>query len=146
MGAGFEDDCRSVVAADLDADGKQDLAVVSHQWQPGAEVTPKQALYLLRNRMPDAAGTNWLGVHLDGAKGISPVGADVVLETSAGTRSKLYMTGDSFYAQHPATAHFGMKLQEGEIVERLRVRWPGGRETLVEAPALRQYHRVRAPD
>ena len=140
MGVGFEDDCRAVVAADFDADGKQDLAVVANQWQPGAEIRPKQSLYLLRNRLPDAGTNGWIGVHLGRA---SAPGCRTTLELSSGaTRTEVYMTGDSFYAQHPATAHFGLRLRDGESVSRIRVRWADGSESVVENPIPGQYHRL----
>ena len=141
MGTGFEDDCRSVVAADLDGDGKQDLVVVATHWQPGKELTPKQQLYLLRNLLPARERASWLGVHLgQSEKGASPVGARVVIEGPFGERTRTYMTGDSFYAQHPATAHFG--LPDGERVRRIRVRWTDGDETTLENPAPEKYHRL----
>ena len=141
MGTGFEDDCRSVVAADLDGDGRQDLVVVATHWQSGKELTPKQQLYLLRNLLPARERASWLGVHLgQSEKGASPVGARVVIEGTFGDRTRTYMTGDSFYAQHPATAHFG--LPDGQRVRRIRVRWTDGDETTLENPAPDKYHRL----
>jgi hypothetical protein len=141
MGVGFEEDSRAVVAADLDCDGKQDLAVVATHWQPGPEVTPKQSLFLLRNRIPNGPGVSWAGVHLQGGRGLSPVGAQVTLESSVGRRSRLYVTGDSFYSQHPATVHFG--LAAGERVKRILIRLPYGREISVNTPQAGVYHRVK---
>ena len=144
MGAGFEEDCRGVVAADLDADGKQDLVVVAHGWQPGKAIVPKQSLFLLRNRLPDS-GNRWIGFHLRGERpGAAPAGARVTLKTSRGERSQAYVTGDSFYAQRPATAHFG--LGEGETVERVIITWPDQQHTVLTQPAPGSYHAVSPGD
>ncbi|NIP93633.1 MAG: CRTAC1 family protein [Akkermansiaceae bacterium] len=121
LGVAYERDCRSVAAADLDADGRQDLLVVDHRWSRVGEITGVQSLLMHRNTAPSG---HWLGVRLAGSRGVSPIGAKVVVHGTFGTRERQVVTGDSFYTQHPAVAHFG--LGPHQRFEKVEVRWPGG--------------------
>lgn len=122
LGVSYETDCRSVVGADLDADGRQDLLVVDHAWVRTHGVAGKQALLVHRNVAPSG---HWLAVRLEGRAGCSPIGAKVTLHTAQGTRVRRIVTGDSFYAQHPTLAHFG--LGPLTAVEKVVVAWPNGK-------------------
>ena len=57
------------------------------------------------------------------ARGVQPAASH------AHPRERRIVTGDSFYTQHPAVAHFG--LGQGEAAGMVVVHWPDGRvETL----------------
>jgi hypothetical protein len=53
-------------------------------------------------------------------------------------RRQWLLSGDSYSAQHPSTLHFG--LGAVKAVDSIEVRWPDGRKTLIEKPALNRYH------
>jgi hypothetical protein len=50
------------------------------------------------------------------------------------------VAGDSYRSQTANAAHFGL----GAVgqVDRLEVRWPNGRTSLLENPAIDQYHMI----
>lgn len=122
LGVSYESDCRSVVGADLDADGRQDLLVVDHAWVRTHGVAGKQALLVHRNVAPSG---HWLAIQLQGNATCSPIGAKVTLHVKGSTRERRIVTGDSFYAQHPTVAHFGLGTLTA--VEKVVVTWPNGK-------------------
>jgi ASPIC and UnbV/FG-GAP-like repeat len=113
---------RGSAAADYDNDGDVDVAVLPLG----------RPLVLLENR--GAAG-NWLEVSLEGA----PPGAEV---TADGLRREL-MAGSSYLSGEDPRVHFG--LGEAVVVRELRVRWPGGEETVLEDVDANQILEVGAP-
>ncbi|NCF86314.1 MAG: hypothetical protein GWQ08_12415 [Verrucomicrobiaceae bacterium] len=141
LGVSHEKDCRSVVAADLDADGRQDLLIVENGWSHEKKLTGIQALLIHRNMAPSG---HWLGIDLVGSVGHSPIGAKVSLHGPFGIKERHLMTGDSFYAQHPTIAHFGL----GDIttVEKATVSWPDGRVSTIAIEELDRYLKIQAPD
>ncbi|NNC89608.1 MAG: CRTAC1 family protein [Akkermansiaceae bacterium] len=148
LDVGFNFDCRRVVAADLDLDGRPDLLVGRIEGTSGffhdgkSEVEPP-GLLVLQNTLPEAAARHWIGVTLQGAAGVSPQGATITLETPAGRRQAVVLSGDSFLSQHPAQKHFGLGAEAA--VTRIVVRWPNGAVTELEAPAADRYHPVEPP-
>ena len=140
LGVSHEKDCRSVIAADLDADGRQDLLVVENAWSHDKKLTGIQALLIHRNVAPSG---RWLGIELVGNVGHSPVGAKVSLHGPFGTKERRLVTGDSFYAQHPTVAHFGL----GDIttVEKATVSWPDGQTSTIPIKESNRYLKLQAP-
>ena len=53
---------------------------------------------------------------------------------------KQFVTGDSFTAQHPSTAHFG--LGGNDLVEKIEVLWPNGKKITLNQPAIGKYHQL----
>ncbi len=51
---------------------------------------------------------------------------------------KPVVPGDSFNAQHSTRVHFG--LGATEKVDSLTIRWPSGKERVIESPSVDQYH------
>ena len=127
LGVSYETDCRAVAAADLDADGRQDLLVVEHEWTRKKGLAGLQALLVHRNTVP---ARNWLGVRVVVGAGVSPIGAKVTMHGNFGKKERQVVTGDSFYTQHPTVAHFG--LGDHQEFEKIVVRWPNG--LISEAP------------
>ncbi|MBI3191540.1 MAG: ASPIC/UnbV domain-containing protein, partial [Pedosphaera parvula] len=139
MSVSLEDDCRTVVCDDLDGDGKLELLVTSLKVRPKMS----QALHLFPNFTADAG--NWIGVRLRASRpGFSPVGAKVILTTSAGQQIRFLVTGDSYRSQHAPTAHFGLGSETR--VQSLEVIWPNGQRKKFVDPAVNRYHLVLPGD
>ena len=121
------------MTADIDVDGRNDLLVV--QYDSHAK---QQRLFVMKNQMP--AKGNWIGLHITDSAGQPANGATVQL--FAGKRRDIVqlVTGDSFTAQHPSTAHFG--LGENGSVDKLVIRWPSGKTKTLDQPATGKYHTV----
>ncbi|MEC7769190.1 MAG: CRTAC1 family protein [Acidobacteriota bacterium] len=137
LGVAFEYDARAVVTDDLDGDGHVDLLVVEFKWE-----TNDHTLHVYQNRLPEAG--NWIGVRLrEGGPGLSTIGATVTIVTETGSQFRRFVTGDSFSAQHSATAHFGLGAQTE--VETIEVRWPNGTTRRIDRPAINQYFTVKPP-
>ncbi|MSU61707.1 MAG: CRTAC1 family protein [Pedosphaera sp.] len=136
MGVSMELDCRNVVSDDLDGDGKLDLLVTTFMEWPER----MQTLRLFKNRFLESG--NWIGFQLrEAGSGFSPVGAKIMLNSSAGKQSRYFVTGDSHRAQHANTAHFGLGRQTN--VDSVEVHWPNGRTQTIRNPALNRYHSVQ---
>ncbi len=133
MGAAFSYDSRTVVTDDLDNDGRPDLIITSVDW-----VKQTRDLHVYQNRWP--MKNNWVGVRLPEGKGYSPFGAKVTLVSEGGKQIQSIVTGDSHLAQHSTQKHFG--LGQDISVNSIEVHWPDGRTTLVNDPAINQYHLV----
>jgi hypothetical protein len=135
MGVGLEQDCRNVVADDLDGDGRMDLLVTTFEVWPA----PKQTLRVYRNTLPGAG--NWIGFrfHEEG-NGKSPVGTSVTLHYGSHLATRQIVTGDSYRCQSANTLHFGVgSATEIDLVEIL---WADGAKTRIEHPKLNEYHVV----
>ena len=137
LGVTLAADSRNVAADDLDADGRPDLLVTTFEVWP--EV--RQTLKIFRNRL-DAG--HWIGVHLREVAGRSPVGAEVVVYHEGGASARPVITGDSHRVQHAPAVHFG--LGRRDRVERIEIRWPGGKRTELLNPATDRYHEVIPPE
>ena len=133
MGVAFEFDARTVLDMDIDADGRVDLLVSEWSGTPRRE-----RVHVLRNVWP--GDNNWLGVRLQGAAGISPIGARITLRSPQGTKTQWVYTGESFDSQRSPTRLFG--LGRGERVEAVEVQWPGGKVTTLSNPQINRYHEL----
>jgi hypothetical protein len=134
LGTAFEFDSRSVVLADVDVDGRTDLLVVQYDAK-----ARQQRLFVMRNQIQTKE--NWVGLHIPDRPGLPANGATVQLHTGNRNDVRQLVTGDSFTAQHPATAHFG--LGENQMVDKLVIRWPSGKTVTLTQPAAGQYHRLK---
>jgi hypothetical protein len=138
LGVAFENDCRNLVAADVDGDGRVDLAFTTEQALP----THKEKLYVFRNAIEEQG--NWIEFSFREEPGNrSPIGAQVLLSAGGLKKIAAIVTGDSFRSQHPTTLHFGL----GEIgkVDAAEIRWPGGAVTRLAGPQINRRHAIRAP-
>ena len=134
MGLSHEYDSRGTISEDLDGDGRADLLVI--QQIPTKGTGARQVLHLYRNQWPGA--NHWLGVRLRGRPGVSPIGAKITLRYSGKTDRLPVVTGDSLCAQHSNTKIFG--LGQATAVDFLEVRWPNGKTTRLDKPAIDRYH------
>jgi hypothetical protein len=134
MGVAHETDCRAVVRADLNEDGKPDLIITEANWI-GTPNTMQHRLMVHLNQL--SSSNHWIGVKL-ASTGLSPIGAKVWAETANRTFVAEIVTGDSFQSQHPNTVHFG--LGKAAQVDRLKVLWPNGNVSVLENPSIDTYH------
>jgi enediyne biosynthesis protein E4 len=138
LGLALEADCRNLVAADLDGDGKIDLAMISQHALP--EI--KETLRVFRSEIAEQG--NWITFSFREQPGcISPIGATINLRGAGFKKVAAVVTGGSFRSQHPLTAHFG--LGSGSRVESVEIRWPGGAVTHLAGPVINQTHWISAP-
>ena len=138
MGVAHETDCRVVVSADLNQDGKLDLVLTEGEWFGGPH-TGRNKLRVHVNQLD--TGHHWIGAKLAAtAPGLSPVGAKIWAKTDDRTYVAQIVTGDSYQSQHPNTVHFG--LGKTARVKELIVRWPNGKVQSIENPPVDRYHRV----
>jgi hypothetical protein len=138
LGVALEADCRNLVAADLDGDGRTDLVMTSQHALPET----KEKLRVFRNEIADQG--NWIAFSFREELGhISPIGTTVNLRGAAFKKTAVIVTGDSFRSQHPMTARFG--LGNADRVETAEIRWPGGAVTRLAGPKINQAHWISAP-
>jgi len=141
MDVGFEFDSRNIVTADLDLDGRMDLLVVeSTQSNTSRGQLPIDYLHILKNQL--RTNNHWIGVLLkSNIPGVSPIGAKVIIHGSFGTRERYIVTGDTYYAQHPSSAHFGL----GDIdkIEKIEVLWINGKVSRIPNPQVDRYYTLK---
>jgi hypothetical protein len=120
---------RGAVFADLDNDGRIDIALV-HLCQP---------VTLLKNEV-DTGGNHWLGIELIGRKFADVVGAKIALETTDGTQYR-FATGGGSYASSSDRRHvFG--LARANSVGKVTVTWPNGEVQKWEGLGIDRYWRL----
>ncbi len=134
FGTAFEFDARAVVAADINADGRNDILVVQYDAK-----ARQQRLFVMLNQLSTKG--KWIGLHVNDAPGQASNGVTVKLFTKNRNDIRQFVTGDSFTAQHPTTAHFG--LGENESVEKLEIHWPNGKMKTLRQPGLGKYHQLK---
>ena len=138
LGVAHEYDSRTVLAEDLDADGRPDLMVGQVNWTKNMDELPNY-VNIIRNQMP--RGNNWVGVRLhEHGRGKSPVGAVIKVQYGGRSATRHVVTGDSWRAQHSGQKHFG--LGQAKKVEAIEVRWPNGEMSRLDKPAINQYHTI----
>ncbi len=123
---------RGACFADYDNDGKVDAFVVNL----GARGT------LLHN--VSQAGNHWLTVALRGSAG-NRDGIGARLEVVAGGRTQVgvRVAGSGYLSQDDPRVHFG--LGSARRVDKLTIRWPGGREQVIDNVAVDRVLTVEEP-
>ena len=116
-------DARALAVADLDQDGWPDVFVTRNNDAP---------LTFLNRGQP---GRHSFGVVLRGAPGNpTAVGARLTLQlTDGSTQTAEIDAGSGYLTQSSATTFFGYP--DSSLPQRLRIRWPDGRETKREFTA-----------
>jgi hypothetical protein len=120
-GPGFavETVSRALARGDIDNDGDLDLLITSNGG----------AVQLLRNE--GGSRQNALLVRVIGGRANRDgIGAQIRLTAGGRTRVDQVTSGSSYLAQHDIRVHFG--LGTAARVDRLEVRWPGGRADVIE--------------
>jgi hypothetical protein len=138
MDVAHETDCRAVVSADLNYDGRLDLLVTDADWLKGPG-TGRNRLHVHLNQLD--THHHWFGAKLlPTTPGLSPIGAKVLVKTDNRTYRAQIATGHSFPSQHPDTVLFGLGREDH--VRELTVRWPNGQVQTIDNPAVGRYHRL----
>jgi hypothetical protein len=138
FGLGFQEDCRNVIADDMNGDGRVDLVLTSYEPWPD----PRLTVRVFENRVTESG--HWLGFRFrEGPSGGSPVGVQVEVQSGAHRQVAQIVTGDSYRAQQPTVVHFG--LGDSAQVDRAAIRWPSGAELEFNQPTIDRYHVVVAP-
>ena len=123
------------MSLDVDADGRMDLLV---------SVSPTQTdrrfrLILYRNR-GDYPG-EWVGLKPT-RDSRSLIGATATVQLKNGKMRRVFVTGDSFMAQHPQALHIG--LGSKNQIEFLKLRWPDGTTQQLVGLKHGMYHKLTA--
>ncbi len=140
LGLAFEEDCRNLVADDLDGDGKPDLAFLYEAREPsGNPGAGSFGLRVMRNELPTAK-RHWIGVRV---KAAVPFGAVVRIRTPSGVNIGAVVSGDSWRSQQAPVRHFG--LGASDTVDAIEVTWPGGAVTTLDRPKAGRYHDLTPP-
>lgn len=123
-------DGRAVATADLWNRGVVDVIVANQ----------KGRLLVYRNNV--APSRAWIGVELEGTKANrSAIGAMVTVHFAGGKQTQVVTGGSGFCAQNDRRLHFG--LGEGAKVDRMEIRWPGGRIQSVVGPETGKVHHIK---
>jgi len=122
-GAGITLIGRSLVTFDFDRDGDLDV-MIGHE---GQNHTPR----LYENVTASAQGRHWLEVHPLGRSSVNgrAVGAHVEIISGGSSQHRAIAAGQSFKSGFSYSAHFG--LGGSDLVEEVRVHWPGGGTTVL---------------
>ena len=110
------------IAADIDGDGVLELVVV--HGEIGTQPITVHAV-------PGAAENGWLRIRPTTVQGAPARGALVTLTTEAGRQQRVIDAGSGYLCQTEPVAHFGLG---GSTPQRVRVRWPDGRERTLAHP------------
>jgi hypothetical protein len=139
FGLALEEDCRNVLAEDLDADGRVDLLVTTLEIWP----KKKQTLRVYKNLLPGSGG-NWVTFHFsEQANGKSPIGATIKVHYANHAAIQQFISGDGYRSQRSNSIHFG--LGQADRVDSAEIRWPNGQAMTLREPAVNRYHSVHAP-
>jgi len=138
VNAAQEYDSRALVGEDLDGDGRMDILMIEKVFEEGRDKA--DYLRVLYNAW-DKPG-NWVGVRLhENGRGYSPVGARITVLAGGRRQILPVVTGDSHRSQHSNQKHFG--LGTVDKIDAIEVRWPNGKVSRLEEPAVNQYHEVK---
>ena len=97
---------------------------------------------LLVYRNTAAPENAWIGFELEGtASNRSAVGAQVRVYWAGQEQVQEVSGGSGFCAQNQRPLHFG--LGRGARVDYVRIRWPSGKEQIIEAPEVGKVHHVK---
>lgn len=125
-------DGRAVAFADLSNRGQLDVLVAN------------QSARALVYRSELAPGMHWVQFRLRGTtSNRSAIGTAVELEFAGHRQMQVVAAGSGFASQNDRRLHFG--LGESGVIDRAVIRWPSGREQILEKPASDRIHDVTEP-
>ena len=123
-------DGRAVALADLWNRGALDV-IMANQRGP-----------LLVYKNTPAPDNDWIAFALEGTESNrSAIGARVEVEWNGQRQIQQVSGGSGFSAQNDRRLHFG--LGDDARVDRVVIRWPSGKEQVIESPGVNQLHEIR---
>jgi len=132
LGATGKNSYRGGCAGDFNNDGKLDLLVLPIAGAP----------VLLENRTESAA--HWIGLDLRGHPvNRDAIGAQVRLESCGNSQMEIVRNGGSYISVDDPRVRFG--LGSCPKVDHLRIRWPDGRNQVLNNLAVDRYLTVEEP-
>ncbi|RCS54052.1 CRTAC1 family protein [Bremerella cremea] len=114
---------------DLDNDGDIDAVILN------ANAAPT----LIRNELKSPANSVQIAL-LGRESNRDGVGAKIVLETSAGEQQAEMRRGRGYQSSYGNRVHFGLG---DATLQRIRVRWPSGKEDVIEDPPAAKFLLIR---
>ncbi len=130
------DTMHSFAFGDVNRDGAVDLYASYGNGYVSADSNNEDILWVNAGN-----ANNWITFELEGIQSNQDaVGAKVVITGAFGTQIREVRAGESYGITCTASCHFG--LGANEIVETATVLWPSGLETILETPAINQYHAI----
>lgn len=127
VASGINDDGmgRGIVCFDYDKDGDQDLYIANYNQPP--------KLYCNQG-----TGNNFINIRLlEKSANSQAIGARVYVKTADVQQMRELRSGNNFTSQNPVEAHFGLAQQLK--IERLRIVWPDGKETVINDIDVNQF-------
>lgn len=132
LGATGKNSYRGGCAGDFNNDGKLDLLVLPIAGSP----------VLLENRTESTA--HWIGLDLRAHRlNRDAIGAQVRIESCGNSQLEIVRNGGSYLSVDDPRVHFG--LGSCAKVDHLRIRWPDGRNQILNSLAVDRYLTVEEP-
>jgi hypothetical protein len=130
------DTMHSFAFGDVNRDGAVDLYASYGNGYVTADSNNEDILWV-----NEGNANNWITFELEGIQSNQDaVGAKVVITGAFGTQIREVRAGESYGITCTASCHFG--LGANQIVETATVLWPSGLETILDTPAINQYHAI----
>ncbi len=131
-----DDTMHSFAFGDVNRDGSVDLYASYGDGYVSADADHEDILWVNEGNT-----NNWITFELEGFQSnVDAVGAKVVITGDFGTQIREVRSGESYGITNTFSCHFG--LGASESVETATVLWPSGFETVLDLPAINQYHTI----
>jgi len=131
-----DDTMHSFAFGDVNRDGSVDLYASYGDGYVSPDSNNEDILWV-----NEGNDNNWITFELEGFQSNQDaVGAKVVITGGFGTQIREVRSGESYGITCTFSCHFGLGVNE--VVETATVKWPSGLETVIDNPAINQYHTI----
>ena len=131
-----DDTMHSFAFGDVNRDGSVDLYASYGDGYVNPDSDHEDILWV-----NEGNDNNWITFELEGFQSNQDaVGAKVVITGNFGTQIREVRAGESYGITCTFSCHFGLGTDES--VETATVKWPSGLETIIDNPAINQYHTI----